>query len=99
MKEYGIVDSGDAATLRIGAMTDARMKNFYDKLVAAGVCRPSIAPAKAYTLQFVNKKAGVVLRPKCPFCDSPCARCSVLPSACCSRLRLRPNPPPRARLG
>ena len=26
MKEYGIVDSGDAATLGIGAMTDARMK-------------------------------------------------------------------------
>ena len=26
MKEYGIVDSGDASTLGIGAMTDARMK-------------------------------------------------------------------------
>jgi NitT/TauT family transport system substrate-binding protein len=28
MKEYGIVDSGDALTLGIGAMTDARMKSF-----------------------------------------------------------------------
>ena len=28
MKEYGIVDSGDAMTLGIGAMTDARMKEF-----------------------------------------------------------------------
>ena len=28
MKEYGIVDSGDALTLGIGAMTDARMKDF-----------------------------------------------------------------------
>ncbi len=42
MKEYGIVDSGDAATLGIGAMTDARMKNFYDKMVRAGVVKPSI---------------------------------------------------------
>ena len=64
MKEYGIVDSGDATTLGVGAMTDARMKNFYDKMVRAGVVKPSIALAKAYTLQFVNKKVGLDLRPK-----------------------------------
>ncbi len=64
MKEYGIVDSGDTATLGIGAMTDARMKNFYDKMVRAGVVKPSVALAKAYTLQFVNKKVGLDLRPK-----------------------------------
>ena len=64
MKEYGIVDSGDAATLGIGAMTDARMKNFYDKMVRAGVVKPSIDLAKSYTLQFVNKKVGLDLRPK-----------------------------------
>ncbi len=29
MKKYGIVDSGDALTLGIGAMTDARMKSFF----------------------------------------------------------------------
>jgi len=62
MKEYGIVDSGDAATLGIGAMTDARMQNFYDKMLRAGVVKPSIALAKAYTLQFVNKKVGLDLR-------------------------------------
>jgi NitT/TauT family transport system substrate-binding protein len=45
-------------------MTDARMKNFYDKMVRAGVVKPSIALAKAYTLQFVNKKVGLDLRPK-----------------------------------
>ncbi len=56
MKEYGIVDSGDAATLGIGAMTDARMKGFYDKMVRAGVVKPSLDVAKSYTLQFVNKK-------------------------------------------
>ena len=64
MKEYGIVDSGDAATLGIGAMTDARMKSFFDKMVRAGVVKPSIDLAKAYTLQFVNKKVGLDLRPK-----------------------------------
>ena len=64
MKEYGIVDSGDAATLGIGAMTDERMKNFYDKMVRAGVVKPSIDLAKSYTLQFTNKKVGLDLRPK-----------------------------------
>ena len=64
MKEYGIVDSGDSATLGIGAMTDARMKSFFDKMVRAGVVKPSIDLAKAYTLQFVNQKVGLDLRPK-----------------------------------
>src|SRR5439155_24303255 len=64
MKEYGIVDSGDASTLGIGAMTDARMKSFYDKMVRARVVNPSVDRAKAYTLQFVNKKVGLDLRPK-----------------------------------
>ena len=64
MKEYGIVDSGDTATLGIGAMTDTRMRSFFDKMVRAGVVKPSIALDKAYTLQFVNKKVGLDLRPK-----------------------------------
>ena len=64
MKDHGIVDSGDSLTLGIGAMTDARMKNFYDKMVRAGVIKPSIDLAKAYTTQFVNKKVGLDLRPK-----------------------------------
>ena len=64
MKEHGIVDSGDTATLGIGAMTDARMKDFYDKMVRAGVVKPSVALAKSYTLQFVNKKVVLDLRPR-----------------------------------
>ncbi len=64
MKEYGIVDSGDSATRGIGAMSDARMKSFFDKMVRAGVVKPSIDLAKAYTLQFVNHKVGLDLRPK-----------------------------------
>jgi NitT/TauT family transport system substrate-binding protein len=64
MKEYGIVDSGDTATLGIGAMTDTRMRSFFDKMVRAGVVKPSLALDRAYTLQFVNKKIGLDLRPK-----------------------------------
>jgi NitT/TauT family transport system substrate-binding protein len=64
MKEYGIVDSGDTATLGIGAMTDARMKSFFDKMVRAGVVKSSIDLRRAYTLAFVNKRVGIELRPK-----------------------------------
>jgi NitT/TauT family transport system substrate-binding protein len=64
LKEYGVVDSGDAATLGIGAMTDARMKNFFDEMAKAGVVKPDLDYKKAYTLQFVDKGVGVDLRPK-----------------------------------
>jgi NitT/TauT family transport system substrate-binding protein len=64
MKEYGIVDSGDSQRDGIGAMTDARMASFFDKMVRARVVRPDIDYRKAYTLRFVNKGVGVDLRPK-----------------------------------
>ena len=64
MKDYGIVDSGDAVTLGIGAMTDARMKSFFDTMARTGVVKAGIDYRRAYTLQFVNKKVGLELRPK-----------------------------------
>jgi NitT/TauT family transport system substrate-binding protein len=64
MKEYGIVDSGDTASLGIGAMTDARMKDFFDKMMRAGVVKAGLDYRKSYTLQFANKKVGLDLRPK-----------------------------------
>ena len=64
MKEYGIVDSGDSLKAGIGAMTDARMKSFFDKMVKAGVVDAKVDYKKSYTLQFVNKGVGVDLRPK-----------------------------------
>jgi NitT/TauT family transport system substrate-binding protein len=64
MKEYGIVDSGDAVKSGIGAMTDVRMKSFYDKMVRAGVIKAGIDYKRAYTLQFVNKGVGVTRRPR-----------------------------------
>ena len=64
MKEYGIVDSGDTLTLGIGAMTDARMASFFDKMVKAGVVKPNVDFRRSYTLQFVNKGTGLELRPR-----------------------------------
>jgi len=64
MKQFGIVDSGDTIKSGIGAMTDARWKDFFDKMVRAGVVKPSIDYKKSYTLKFVNKGVGVDLRPK-----------------------------------
>ncbi|MDH7793979.1 MULTISPECIES: ABC transporter substrate-binding protein [unclassified Beijerinckia] len=64
MKEFGIVDSGDSLTLGIGAMTDARMKSFFDKMAKAKVIKADLDYRKSYTLQFVNKKVGLDLRPK-----------------------------------
>jgi NitT/TauT family transport system substrate-binding protein len=64
MKEYGIVDSGDALRDGIGAMTDARIASFFDKMVRAHVVRSDIDYRKSYTLRFVNKGVGIDLRPK-----------------------------------
>jgi NitT/TauT family transport system substrate-binding protein len=64
MKEHGIVDSGDTLKLGIGAMTDARMKSFFDKMARAGVVKGNLDYTKSYTLQFVNKGVGLDLRPK-----------------------------------
>jgi NitT/TauT family transport system substrate-binding protein len=56
MKEYGIIDSGDAKTLGIGAMTDARWQAFFESAAAVGLYPKELDFKKAYTLQFVDKK-------------------------------------------
>ena len=64
LKEYGIVDSGAALKLGIGAMTDARIKDFFDKMVKTGIVKPDTDYKKVYTLQFVDKGVGVELGPR-----------------------------------
>jgi NitT/TauT family transport system substrate-binding protein len=59
MKRHGIVVSGDALSLGIGAMTDARWKGFFETMAKAGVFKPSLDYRRAYTLGFVNKKVGM----------------------------------------
>jgi NitT/TauT family transport system substrate-binding protein len=59
LKSHGILQSGDAATLGIGAMTDARWKEFTDDVVAQGLYPKTLDYQKAYTLKFVDQKLGV----------------------------------------
>ena len=63
MKQMGIVDSGDAKELGIGAMKPERIKDFYDKMVHAGLYKPGdIDLSKVATTQFVNQGVGVALK-------------------------------------
>ena len=62
MKKYGLLDSGDATTLGIGAMSDARWKDFHATMVEAGLYPPDLDLKRAYTLAFVNKKHGMHLK-------------------------------------
>jgi NitT/TauT family transport system substrate-binding protein len=55
----GIVDSGDARSLGIGAMTDERWQAFYRAMTAVGVYPPGVDLKKAYTTQFVDKRVGM----------------------------------------
>jgi NitT/TauT family transport system substrate-binding protein len=57
--DRGIVDSGDAKTLGIGAMTDQRWQAFYHSMVAVGVYPPGIDLGIAYTTRFVDKRVGM----------------------------------------
>lgn len=57
MQQHGIVISGDAEKLGIGAMTDERWQAFFETMVATKVFKPDTNYKNAYTLQFVNKGA------------------------------------------
>ena len=59
MKSYGIVVSGDAKTLGVGSMTDARWKTFFDTMAAEGLYPTSLDYTKSYDLRFVNKKVAL----------------------------------------
>ena len=63
MKEYGIVDSGDAVRLGVGALSEARVERFYEQMVKADVLKPGLDWRKAIDLRFVNKGVGVGLKP------------------------------------
>jgi NitT/TauT family transport system substrate-binding protein len=59
IKDNGIVDSGDAKTLGIGAMTDERWASIIRQQQAYGLLPKDIDFRQAYTLQFVNKRVGM----------------------------------------
>lgn len=65
MKQQGIVDSGESLANGIGAMNEARIRDFYAQMVKAGLYKPGeVDLAKVATFQFVNKKVGVELKAK-----------------------------------
>jgi NitT/TauT family transport system substrate-binding protein len=59
MKKYGVVDSGDAKQSGIGAMSEARWRDFFETMTKAGLYPPEMDLKQAFTLQFVNKKVGM----------------------------------------
>jgi NitT/TauT family transport system substrate-binding protein len=59
IKQHGIIDSGDARKLGIGAMTEARWRNFFTTMAKAGLYPKDLPWREAYTLQFVDKKVGM----------------------------------------
>lgn len=62
MRSHGIVDSGDAVKLGIGAMTDARWAAFYQSMADVGVYPKGLDVTQAYTLRFVDKRVGMELK-------------------------------------
>jgi NitT/TauT family transport system substrate-binding protein len=59
MNEAGIVQSGDALQLGIGAMTDARWQSFYEGMRDVGLYPAGMDFRRAYSLDFVNKRVGL----------------------------------------
>lgn len=66
MRTRGMVTGGDAATLGIGTMTEARLKEFADLMKANKVFDAKLEFAKAFDAQFVNKGRGVAPPAKKP---------------------------------
>jgi NitT/TauT family transport system substrate-binding protein len=59
MNENGIVRSGDAETLGIGAMTEARWQRFYETMRDAGLYPAGMDFRRAFSLDFVNRRVGL----------------------------------------
>ncbi|MFC7332289.1 ABC transporter substrate-binding protein [Rhodocista pekingensis] len=63
MLDYGIVDSGDAATLGVGAMTEARWEAFTAEMKRLGLYPADLDWRQGVDLRFVNKGHGRGERP------------------------------------
>ncbi len=55
LKEYAIVDGGDARKFGLFTMTDARWKQTFEFMRDAGLVKPGVDVHKAYTLEFVKQ--------------------------------------------
>jgi len=54
LKAYGIAISGDAVTLGLGTMTDAKWKEFFDTMAKDGLYDKNLPYKQAYDLRFVR---------------------------------------------
>ena len=63
MKSEGIVESGEALERGIGALSDEKIEDFYQKMVDAGVIEAGLDLSTAYTTEFVNAGLGMDLKP------------------------------------
>lgn len=54
IRDLGVVTGGDARTLGVGAMTDARWAHFFRTMAAAGLFPANLDYKRAYTLEFVD---------------------------------------------
>jgi NitT/TauT family transport system substrate-binding protein len=61
MKSEGIVISGDAETMGIGVMSESKVKDFFDKMVAAGVVDADLDYMSAFSTAFTGKGVGMDL--------------------------------------
>jgi NitT/TauT family transport system substrate-binding protein len=60
MKQQGIVDSGESLAGGIGAMSQARINDFYAQMVKAGLYKAGeVDLLKVAALQFVNRRVGL----------------------------------------
>jgi NitT/TauT family transport system substrate-binding protein len=60
IKSQGIVDSGDALERGVGAMNTARIRDFYDNMVRAGLYKAAdVDLSSVAATQFVNRRVGV----------------------------------------
>jgi len=62
MKEYGILESGEALDKGIGCMTDAHVKKFFDEMVGIKVLKADTDYTKAFTTKYVCKGVGMALK-------------------------------------
>jgi NitT/TauT family transport system substrate-binding protein len=59
MRERGLVESGDADAHGIGAMTAERWASLHRVMAEAGAYPAGMDVARAYTLEFVNRRVGM----------------------------------------
>lgn len=62
IKEYGLIESGEALEKGIGCMVDERVQTFYDLMVTVGVVKDGLDLSQIYTTEFVCKGVGMDLK-------------------------------------